>query len=145
MAGRDPARFALAAAAAGAWVVISGMLMAAAFGYREMTVAFAAVGLPVPRGLAPLITHTLVRLVLGGTVVALFAVLTRGFSRTRAMLLAAGVAWLLAMVLPYAVIAQWGLFPWSLAAKLWAWSAGELLIAALIGRSLYRTGRVSGA
>jgi hypothetical protein len=41
-------------------------------------------------------------------------------------------------VLPFAVVAEWGLFPWSVAAKLWAWGAGELLIAAAIGRWLYR-------
>lgn len=55
------------------------------------------------------------------------------FPRAAALLGAVGLVWLLSMVLPYAVIAEWGVVPWSLAMKLWAWSAGELLIAGIIG------------
>lgn len=130
----NPQRFVLAALAAGVWVVVSGMLMAAMFGYRDMKVAFDAIGLPIPQGIEPLIVHTLVRLIIGAAVVALLAIMARVFSPGRAVLAAAGFVWLLATVLPYAVIAQWGVLPWSLAVKFWTWSAAELLIAALIGR-----------
>ncbi|HZD04014.1 MAG TPA: hypothetical protein VE173_03825 [Longimicrobiales bacterium] len=58
-------RAALAGLAAGVWVTISGMLMAGVFGYREMKVAFDAVGLPIPQGLGPLVTHTLVAAQIG--------------------------------------------------------------------------------
>jgi len=131
-------RLVLAGLGAGFWVLVSGMLMAAAFGYREMKAAFDAIGLPIPGGLGPFITHTVVRLLMGMAVVALYAILLHVFSPTNAMLVAAGFTWLLAVLLPFAVIAEWGLFPWSLAAKMWAWSAAELLIAASIGRLLYR-------
>ncbi len=134
-------RFVLAASAAGLWVVASGMVMAATFGYREMRVAFDAVGLPIPQGAAPLIVHTIVRLLLGASVVGLYAIISQLLSPTPSLLIAAAFAWLLSMVLPYAVIAEWGLFPWSLAAKLWLWSAAELLIAGVIGRQLYRIPR----
>ncbi len=133
----NPIRFIVASASAGVWVVVSGMLMAGAFGYRDMKLAFDAIGLPVPRGLAPLVTHTLVRLVLGASVVVLMGIMARVFSRTGALLTAVGFVWLLSMVLPYAVIADWGIFPWSVAIKFWTWSAGELLIAGLIGRLIY--------
>lgn len=134
----DIPRLALAGMAAGVWVTVSGILMAATFGYRDMKVAFDAVGLGIPQGLAPMLTHTLVRIALGVIIVALFAIMARVWSPTQAVVAAAGFAWLLATVLPYAVIAQWGLFPWSLAAKLWTWGAAEFLIAAMIGRLLYR-------
>jgi hypothetical protein len=132
----SPLRFTLAALAAGGWVVISGMLMAAAFGYRDMKSAFDAIGLPLPQGAGSLIVHTLVRLALGAAVVALVVVFARVFSSGRAVPLAAAFVWLLATVLPYAVVADWGVLPWSLAARVWAWSAAELLIAAVIGRLL---------
>jgi len=129
----SPKRLVVASVTAGVWVVVSGMLMAAAFGYRDMQAAFDAIGLPIPRGVAPLVTHTLVRLVLGASVVGLTVIMAKAFSRAGALLTAVGFVWLLSMVLPYAVIAEWGIVPWSLAMKLWAWSAGELLIAGLIG------------
>lgn len=132
----SPLRVALAALAAGVWVVVSGMLMAATFGYRDMKVAFDAIGLPVPQGVEPLIVHTLVRLILGAAVVILFVMLARVFSPVRALLAAAGFVWVLATVLPYAVVAQWGVLPWSLAARLWAWNAAEALIAGVIGWTL---------
>jgi hypothetical protein len=131
-------RLSMAGLAAGVWVTVSGMLMALTFGYREMKVAFDAAGLAVPQGLGPLITHTLVRLAFGVIIVALYAIMVRVWQPGRAMVAAAAFAWLLATVLPYAVIAQWGLFRWSLAAKFWAWGAAEFLIAAFIGRLLYR-------
>lgn len=130
-------RFVLAALAAGVWVEVGGILMAATFGYRDMKAAFDAIGLSIPQGLAPFIVHTVVRLILGAAVVGLLVIMARVFSPARAVLAAAGVVWLLAWVLPYAVVAAWGVFPWSLAAKLWAWSAPELLVAGLIGRQLY--------
>ena len=133
----NPMRLIVASASAGVWVVVSGMLMAGVFGYREMKVAFDAIGLPVPQGLGPLVTHTLVRLVLGASVVSLMVIMAKVFSRTGALLTAVGFVWLLSMVLPYAVIADWGIVPWALAIKFWAWSAGELLIAGLIGWLLY--------
>lgn len=131
-------RVAVAGVAAGVWVTVSGMAMAGVFGYREMRVAFDAVGLPIPQGLGPLITHTLVRVAMGVLIVALYAVMVRVWSPMRAAVAAASFAWLLSTVLPYAVIAQWGLFSWSLAAKVWSWGAAEFFIAALIGRFLYR-------
>jgi hypothetical protein len=134
----DLQRWILAGLAAGVWVVVSGLLMAGLFGYRDMKAAFDAVGLPFPVGAVPFVVHTAVRLVTGMTVVLLFAIFLRAFSPTQAMLAAAGFTWLLGVVLPFAVIAEWGLFPWPVAAKLWAWGAGELLIAAAIGRWLYR-------
>lgn len=45
-------RLVAAGLAAGAWVFVSGILRAAAFGYREMSVAFARIGLQVPMGQA---------------------------------------------------------------------------------------------
>ena len=123
--------------AAGTWVLVSGLLMASLFGYRDMKAAFDAVGLPIPSGAGPFVIHTVVRLISGMGVVALFAIFLRVFSPTQALLAAAGFSWVLGALLPFAVIVQWGLFSWSLAAKLWAWSAAELLIAATIGRFLY--------
>jgi hypothetical protein len=134
----NPGRFVAAALAAGAWVFVSGLLMAAAFGYRDMKAAFDTVGLPIPQGLAPFITHTLVRLSLGAVVVVLYALTASVMSKRRAVLAAGGVVWFTGMVLPYAVVSQWGLFGWAVAAKLWAWSAAELFIAALIAGVLYR-------
>ncbi len=134
----DLPRLALAGFAGGVWVVMSGMLMAAVFGYREMKNAFDAIGLAVPQGPGPMMTHTLVRLVLGAIIVTLFGMMARALPRPQAILAAAGFAWLLASVLPYAVMAEWGLFSWSLGAKVWAWSAVEFLIAAAIGAAVYR-------
>jgi len=131
-------RLTAAGLTAGVWVTVSGMLMAAVFGYREMKVAFDAIGLAIPQGVAPLVTHTLVRVVLGLIIVGLYAVMVRVWPPAHAAVAAAGFTWVLAVVLPYAVMAQWGLFPWSLAAKMWSWSAAEFLIAAFIGRLLYR-------
>ncbi|HEX9700150.1 MAG TPA: hypothetical protein VGD06_11875 [Acidobacteriota bacterium] len=123
--------------AAGTWVMVSGLLMAGIFGYRDMKAAFDAAGLPIPGGAGPFVIHTVVRLIIGMGVVALFAIFLRVFSPTQALLAAAGFTWVFGAVLPFAVIVQWGLFSWSLATKLWAWSAAELLIAATIGRLLY--------
>lgn len=122
---------------AGAWVLVSGILMAAAFGYRDMKAAFDAFGIPIPMGAQPFVTHTLVRVSLGMIVVALFAIVSRGYSPTQAMLVAAAFTWFVGAVLPFTVIVQWGLFSWSLALKMWAWGAGEILIAAAIARWLY--------
>ncbi len=130
-------RLLAASAAAGVWVVLSGMLMATVFGYREMRVAFDAIGLPVPQGLAPLVTHTVVRLVLGAAVVALMVIMAQVFTKGVALLTAVAFVWILSTVLPYAVITDWGILSWSLALKVWAWSAGELLVAGLIGGLLY--------
>jgi len=132
-------RLALAGLAAGVWVIASGMAMAATFGYRDMKAAFDAIGLAIPQGMAPLLVHTLVRVALGVIIVALFAIMARVWPPAQAVVAAAGFAWLLATVLPFVVIAEWGLFPWPVAAKFWAWGAAEFLIAALIGRLLYRT------
>lgn len=123
--------------AAGVWVVVSGLLMAGVFGYREMKAAFDSIGLPVSVGPVPFAVHTVVRLLIGMTVVLLFALLSRVLSPNQAMLTAAGVTWLLGALLPFVVMAEWGLFPLSLGFKLWAWSAGELLVAGWIGRWLY--------
>jgi hypothetical protein len=103
-----------------------------------MMAAFDAAGLSIPVGIEPFVIHTVVRLATGMAVVWLFVTMRRLYSPTQAMLGAAGFTWLLGVVLPFAVIVQWGLFSWLLAAKLWAWSAAELLIAAGIGRWLYR-------
>jgi len=65
--------------AAGVWVTASGMLMAAVFGYREMKVAFEAVGLPIRQGVEPLVVHTFVRIALGFLIVALYAILVAAF------------------------------------------------------------------
>lgn len=135
----NPPRFVLAAFVAGVWVVGSGILMAAAFGYRDMKAAFDAIHLPIPQGMEPFIVHTLVRLVMGAAVVALFVLMAHVLTPTRALLVAVGFAWLLVVALPYVLITEWGLFPWSVAGKLLSWSAGELLIAGLIGRWLYGT------
>jgi len=131
-------RLALAGLAAGMWVTASGLLMAAVFGYREMKTSFDAIGLAIPQGLAPMLTHTLVRVAFGVLIVALYTIMVRVWTPTQAAVTAAAFAWLLATVLPVVVMAQWGLFPWSLAAKLWTWGAAEFLIAAFIGRWLYR-------
>lgn len=127
----------LAGVASGGWVFISGLLMAGAFGYRDMKAAFDSIGLPVNTGVEPFVVHTVVRFLTGITVVVLFAIMLRIFSPLQALCIAAGVTWLLGALLPFAVIVEWGLFPWSLALKIWAWSAGELLIAAAIGKWLY--------
>jgi hypothetical protein len=131
-------RFAGAASVAGLWVFVSGLLMAGVFGYAEMKAAFDAVGLAIPAGTGSFVTHTLIRLLTGAGVVALYAIFVRLISRTRAALAAAAFIWIFGAVFPFAVIVDWGLFSWSLAMKLWAWSAVELLIAAFIGRFLYR-------
>lgn len=130
-------RLILAGLAAGGWVFVSGILMAALFGYREMKAAFDTVGLTTPAGAEPFIVHTVVRLLIGMAVATLFAVGSRGSSPVQSMFVAAGLAWLLVSVLPFAVIVEWGLFSWALALKLWGWSAAELLIAAAIARWLY--------
>jgi hypothetical protein len=130
-------RMLLAGLAAGGWVVVSGLLMAAAFGYRDMKAAFDSLGLPVAGGTEPFVVHTLVRLVTGLVVVVLYAIMMRVVGSSQAWLLAAAITWLLAAVLPLAVVVEWGLFSWTLALKFWAWSAGELLIAGGIGRWLY--------
>lgn len=123
--------------AAGAWIFVSGILMAASFGYRDMKVAFDAIGIRIPVGAAPFIVHTAIRLCTGLALVALYVVMSRVFSPMQAVFAAAGFTWFLGVLLPFAVIVQWGLFPWSLAVKLWLWDAAELLIAAMIGRFLY--------
>lgn len=129
----SPLRFLLAALAAGLWVLVSGLVMAATFGYRDMKAAFDAIGLDFPQGMEPFIVHTLVRLVMGAAVVTMFVIMTHVFPPGRALLISAGLAWLLTIVLPWVVMAEWGFFPWSLVVKALAWSAGELLIAGLIG------------
>ncbi len=134
----NPRRFVVASLAAGGWVVVSGLLMAATFGYREMTSAFDAVGLSIPQGIVPFVTHIVVRLVLGAAVAGAFVLFVQQSSQTTAMLSAGGFVWLLADALPYVVIAQWGLFSWSVTAKLLAWDAMELLVAALVVRAVYR-------
>ncbi len=128
----------LAGLAAGIWILVSGLFMAGVFGYHDMKAAFDAIGLPMPSGAGPFVVHTLARLLIGMGVVALFAIFVRVLSPNQAMLAAAGFIWVFGALLPFAVIVGWGLFSWSLAAKLWVWSGAELLIAALIGRSLYR-------
>jgi len=127
----------LAGLAAGIWVLVSGLLMAAVFGYREMKEAFDAIGLQIPRGIEPFAVHTGVRILIGIGVVALYALLIRLLSPGQALLAAAAFLWFFGSLLPLAVIVEWGLFSWSLAARMWAWSAGEILVAALIGRLLY--------
>lgn len=124
--------------AAGVWVFVSGILMAAAFGYREMSVAFSRIALQVPMGAATFVTHTVVRLGLGVAIVVLFVIAARAFPRGHAVLVSAGLAWVLASLFPFLVMTGWGLFPWSLAWKVLGWSAGEFLVAALIGRLVYR-------
>ena len=131
-------RLLLAGFTAGVWVFVSGILMAAVFGYKEMSAAFAAIGMKVPMGAGPFATHTLVRLGMGIVIVALFAIAVRVFPAGQAVLVAAGLGWVLGAFFPYLVVTEWGLFPWSLAWKVWGWSAGEFLIAALIGRLVYR-------
>jgi hypothetical protein len=130
-------RLVVAGLAAGAWVVVSGLVMAAAFGYHDMKAAFESLGLPVAAGTEPFVVHTLVRLATGFVVVVLYAIMMRVVVPIRAWMLAAGITWLLVAVLPFAVVVEWGLFSWTLALKLWAWSAGELLIAGGIGKRLY--------
>ncbi|MDP2471409.1 MAG: hypothetical protein Q8W45_00105 [Candidatus Palauibacterales bacterium] len=130
-------RLLVAGLAAGGWVFASGLLMAGAFGYRDMKAAFDALGLPIPVGAGPFVVHTLVRLLIGMALVTLFAILLRVTTPTMAMLTAVGFTWLLGALLPFAVVVEWGLFSWWLAAKMWAWSAMELLIAGAIGRWLY--------
>ena len=115
-------RLLLSGLAAGGWVLVSGLLMASAFGYRDMKAAFDAIGLPAPVGVAPFVVHTIVRLVTGMAVVTLFALMLPVLSPIRALLTAAGFVWLLGALLPFVVMVEWGLFPWSLALKLWAWS-----------------------
>lgn len=134
----NPRRLLAGGLAAGVWVFVSGLLMAAAFGFREMQAAFDAIGFAPSLGAAAFGTHTLVRFVLGFAVVGLVVVMTRVFPPTRAVPAAAALAWLLASFLPMLVMTEWGLFPWSLAWKTWAWSAGEFLVAALLGWSICR-------
>jgi hypothetical protein len=123
--------------AAGGWVFVSGLLMAAAFGFRDMKAAFDAVGLPFRAGAGPFVVHTVVRFLVGMTVVALYVLLTRGFPPTQALLAAVFFVWLLGTVLPFAVVVEWGIFPWFLALKLYAWNAVEILIAAVLGKWIY--------
>jgi hypothetical protein len=130
-------RLFVAGLAAGGWVILSGLLMAGAFGYRDMKAAFDGIGIPLPGGIEPFIAHTVVRLLTGFALVILYAIMSRALAPAHAWLVAAGVTWLLGAVLPVAVIVEWGLFPWALAFKLWAWSAGELLLAGAIGKWLY--------
>ena len=47
------------------------------------------------------------------------------------------LAWVLAAFIPYLVVMEWGILPWTLTWKVWAWSAGEFFIAAMIGRRIY--------
>ena len=130
-------RLLLSGLAAGGGVLVSGLLMASAFGYRDMKAAFDAIGLPAPVGVAPFVVHTAVRLVTGMAVVTLFALMLPVLSPIRALLTAAGFVWLLGALLPFVVMVEWGLFPWSLALKLWAWSGVELFVAGLIGKWIY--------
>jgi hypothetical protein len=127
-------RLVMAGLTAGGWVFLSGILMAAVFGYREMAAAFGRIGLAIPRGTRPFVTHAVVRLGYGVVTVALFAVAVQVLPVGRAVLFAAGLAWLLGSFFPYLVVTEWGLFPWRLAWMVWGWSAGEFLIAAFIGR-----------
>jgi hypothetical protein len=122
---------------AGVWIFISGLLMAATFGYRDMKAAFDSIGLGMPVGVTPFIVHTVVRLCIGMALVALYALLLRVFSPMQAVFGAAAFTWFLGVVLPLVVIVEWGLFSWLLAVKLWAWGAAEFLIAAMIGRLIY--------
>jgi len=69
--------------------------------------------------------------------VTLFALMLPVLSPIRALLTAAGFVWLLGALLPFVVMVEWGLFPWSLALKLWAWSGVELFVAGLIGKWIY--------
>lgn len=131
-------RLVLAALAAGGWVFLSGILMAAAFGYRDLKAAFDALGLAPPEGAPAFVTHTVVRFAMGAVVAILYAVLLRSLSPAQAVLAAAGFAWILGVVLPFTVMVQWGLFSWPLAARIWAWGAAEFLVAAGIARLLYR-------
>jgi hypothetical protein len=123
--------------AAGVWIFIGGLLMAGTFGFRDMKAAFDSAGLRIPVGARPFIVHTAVRLCIGMALVALFVIMSTVLSPIQAVFAAAGFTWFLGVVLPFAVIVEWGVFPWSLAIKLWAWDAGELLIAAMIGRLIY--------
>lgn len=129
-------RLLMAGLAAGVWVFLSGILMAVVFGYREMTAAFGRIGLVIPRGTRPFVTHTVVRLGFGLATVVLFAVAVQVLPVGGAVLFAAALAWLLGSFFPYLVVTEWGLFPWRLAWKVWAWSAGEFVIAAVIVRHL---------
>lgn len=135
----NTSRFLLASLGAGVWVVIGGMLMAGAFGYHDMRIAFDAIGLPIPAGLDTFFLHTAVRLIIGSAVAGLYAIFRGALTANPAMLLSAGFSWLLVVLLPYAVIADWGIISWPLAVKLWVWGAGELLIASVIVRLIYRT------
>jgi len=135
--GIHVSRLLWAGLAAGAWVFLGGLLMAAGFGYRDMKAAFDAIHLPIPVGAQPFVVHTLVRFIMGMATVSLFVLLLPMLSPSWALLISAGFTWLLGVLLPLAVIAQWGLFSWSLALKLWLWGAAELLLAATIGRFVY--------
>ena len=131
-------RLLMAAFAAGAWVMISGMLMAGLFGYREMKSAFDALGLQIPSGADTMLLHTAVRLSIGSAVALLYAVFMRTMSAGRALFGSAAITWVLAILLPSAVIADWGVLSWPVTAKVVTWGAGELLIAAAIARLIYR-------
>lgn len=89
-------------------------------------------------GAVPFVMHTVVRLGLGFAIGVLFVIAAQAFPGGHAVLVAAGLAWVLAPLFPFLVMTEWGLFPWSVAWKVWGWSAGEFLVAALIGRLVYR-------
>lgn len=131
-------RVLMGGAAAGVWIVIAGMAMAAVFGYREMKAAFDAIGLAVPSGPGTFATHVAVRLLLGFVTVWLLAVMSRVFAAPAAILGTAAVVWCLFALLPSVVLGDWGLFPWGLVVRVVSWSLGELLVATLIGWVLYR-------
>ena len=103
-----------------------------------MAAAFGRIGLALPMGAQPFITHTLVRFGMGLAIVTLVAIAARVFPARQAVLVAAGLAWVLGSFFPFLVMTEWGLFPWRLAWKVWGWSAAEFLIAAWIGRLVYR-------
>ena len=137
-------RFLVAGLVSGLWVLVSGMLMAAAFGYREMSDVFSRIGLPVPTGAGAFVTHTLVRLGLGFAIVSLFVIARSALPRGRAIFAAAGFAWVLASFFPLLVMTTWGLFTTRLASEASAWSAIEFLLAAWIGsRIVERTRTLS--
>jgi hypothetical protein len=128
----------LAGLAAGFWIVLSGMLMAGLFGYREMQAAFDAHRLAIPTGIGSMVLHACVRLAMGFAIATVYAMLRRSATRGRALVASSGLVWLLSIVLPYAVIADWGLLPWMLVAKLWAWEAVQFLIAGIVAQLIYR-------
>ena len=130
-------RLAWAGLAAGVWIFASGIAMAAVFGYREMSAAFARIGLVPPTGAGAFATHTLVRLGLGLAIAVLFLLALGLFPRGQATLVAAALVWLLASFFPFLVMTEWGLFPWRLAWKVWGWSAVEFVVAARLAALVY--------